>query len=411
MPFFFSRGFLSFCFLSLSLACSSELPAENNDAGSPTVNTGSCAVGSICEGNVAICNDPENIWREDCVAMGMRCIVRSGCRVCDPGSSGCVDGARAACRGDGSGYDIIEECPEGCAEGVCVNLCEEAARTFSYTGCEYWPVPVANQVDETFRFAVAIASASDTPAEIEVTRGGQMVRSASLPPRTLEVIELPWIDELKSAADDETHYSVKVSDGAYRLTSTAPITVYQFNPLHYTVPRDCERRNDEPDGRCLSYSNDASLLLPSTALSGSYINLGFPSLHLSYQLGAEQLAAKRAPATVTIIAIDDGPVEIQSPVPLAASASGDVPAVNAGGRMSVNLARGEVLQLAVAPQEICPEESPTSQRSPIACGSSSCVETACRADRNSDPTGISIESPGRLQVISGHSCAFIPFDR
>ena len=79
--------------------------------------------------------------------------------------------------------------------------------------------------------------------------------------------------------------------------------------------------------------------------------------------------------------------------------------------MSVNLARGEVLQLAVAPQELCPEESPASQRSPIACGSSSCVETACRADRNSDPTGISIESPGRLQVISGHSCAFIPFDR
>src|SRR5207249_2045788 len=40
--------------------------------------------------------------------------------------------------------------------------------------------------------------------------------------------------------------------GAYHLRSTAPVTVYQFNPLEYMIAGAAEP----------SYTNDASLLMP-----------------------------------------------------------------------------------------------------------------------------------------------------
>ena len=56
----------------------------------------------------------------------------------------------------------------------------------------------------------------------------------------------------------------RFAGGAYHLVSSRPVIVYQFNPLEY--------RNDACN--CLfgpySFSNDASLLLPSTAATGSY---------------------------------------------------------------------------------------------------------------------------------------------
>ena len=75
-------------------------------------------------------------------------------------------------------------------------------------------------------------------------------------------------------------------DGAYRLRSNQPVTVYQLSPLQYQLDSPTTRRR--LSGRhasaraascreCLSYSNDASLLLPATALTGDYTVMSWPS--------------------------------------------------------------------------------------------------------------------------------------
>ena len=50
-----------------------------------------------------------------------------------------------------------------------------------------------------------------------------------------------------------------VTQGAYHIRSTAPVTVYQFNPLDYT------------NGTAYSYTNDSSLLLPVNVLTGNFV--------------------------------------------------------------------------------------------------------------------------------------------
>ena len=61
--------------------------------------------------------------------------------------------------------------------------------------------------------------------------------------------QLPWVRELANGSGP----TALVLDGAYRLRSTQPVTVYQFNPLNADV------------------TNDASLLLPVNTWTGNYL--------------------------------------------------------------------------------------------------------------------------------------------
>src|SRR5262249_13461126 len=74
-----------------------------------------------------------------------------------------------------------------------------------------------------------------------------------------EVIPLPQreVDGFVHAGGDSRSL---VAAAAYRITTSRPATVYQFNPLN------------NPD----AYSNDASLLIPITSLDQAYVVLGYP---------------------------------------------------------------------------------------------------------------------------------------
>src|SRR5262249_53106098 len=113
-------------------------------------------------------------------------------------------------------------------------------------------------------------------------------------PNALEKLYLPWLPELKGPDSDHcglaqpVTVSARVAAGGYRLTSTRPVTVYQFSALEYTegggppgkdwssCPGNeiCEIYG-VPIG-CFSFSNDASLLLPKAALTGNYRITGYP---------------------------------------------------------------------------------------------------------------------------------------
>lgn len=166
--------------------------------------------------------------------------------------------------------------------------CEEAEREGSYVGCDFWPTVVANGVWSIFDFTVVVANAGDQPAKIRVERNGQVVATATVAPSSLEKIYLPWVPELKGPEIDNCgsapplSKSVRADGGAYHLTSSSPVTVYQFNALQYRgqggapgkswseCPGNRICRNAGAAIGCFSFTNDASLLLPTTALTGNY---------------------------------------------------------------------------------------------------------------------------------------------
>jgi hypothetical protein len=165
--------------------------------------------------------------------------------------------------------------------------CAEAANARTYIGCDFWPTVVGNNVWSVFDYAVVVANAGDQPADITVTRGGATVAQANVPPNELAKVYLPWVPELKgpdaNACGSATPISqtVRVTDGAYHLVSSRPVTVYQFNALEYAPQGGAPGKNWDScpaSGcglQCFSYSNDASLLLPSTAMTGNYRITGY----------------------------------------------------------------------------------------------------------------------------------------
>ena len=164
--------------------------------------------------------------------------------------------------------------------------CGEAATSRSYVGCDFWPTVTFNPVWSVFDFAVVVANNSAVAAEVKVSRDRNSLRSVVILPGELEKIYLPWVKELKG--DDfrscteggRPTASVRVDRGAYHLVSSVPVTVWQFNPLEYKAqggppnkawvcpypPALCNGNGRD----CLSVSNDASLLLPTTAMTGHY---------------------------------------------------------------------------------------------------------------------------------------------
>jgi hypothetical protein len=237
--------------------------------------------------------------------------------------------------------------------------CADAAKLRTYAGCDYWPVPLTNSVWSIFDFAVVVANGQTQPAIVTV--GGQTV---TVQPNALATIYLPWVPALKLADGDEcgsAPYSATtmiVKKAAYHLVSSVPVTVYQFNALEYkgeggppgkdwsSCPgnKPCSSNNGQPIG-CYSFTNDASLLLPSTAMTANY---RFTSA-----------AASAIPNTPiftggygAIIATDDG-----THVSLTLGASGyswegaGMPAGKPGDVLHFTLDAGDVAEIAVSPPD------------------------------------------------------------
>ena len=70
---------------------------------------------------------------------------------------------------------------------------------------------------------------------------------------SVKVFQLPWVNALALG----TGPSALVVDGAYRLRSTQPVTVYQYNPLNADVTKSGFNGN-------LNWSNN-SVMLYATA--------------------------------------------------------------------------------------------------------------------------------------------------
>jgi hypothetical protein len=240
--------------------------------------------------------------------------------------------------------------------------CAEAAAAKSYVGCEFWPTVTFNPVYPVFDFAAVVANASSEPAEVKVDRNGTMVASATVAPGSLEKLYLPWVPELKGQNFDAATNggrptaSVRVDHGAYHLTSSVPVTAWQFNPLEYkagsggapgknwtcTFPPSIANGNGVD---CLSVSNDASLLIPTTALTGHYRLFGKSGV----KTGASTPDMdKDSPGAFAITGTQDG-TSVTIALPASASVEGSsgngVAPMAAGSKVTFPLGAGDVVEL------------------------------------------------------------------
>jgi hypothetical protein len=293
----------------------------------------------------------------------------------------------------------------GTTGGGIPQTCAEALKNQSYIGCEYWPTVTSNSgLYSGFEFAVAAANPTGTMATVKVDRAGSTVAQVTIAPGDLKTIKLPWVDELKGAdtiGDGSGITSVLSNGGAYHLTSTVPITLYQFNPLDFELspaPFDCPQL--DATGGCFSFTNDASILLPTSALRGEYYVMGYPTMHLGSQGSWINI-----PGFVAITATQDG---TQVTVDSSANVRSG-PGVNAlqiGQKGTYTLNAGDVLQLA----------SGSAQNGQTPQSGKPCIDdpvqgvTYCPSPQALDLTGSHITASKAVSVIAGHDCTFVPYD-
>ena len=235
----------------------------------------------LAETTVQVCRpDGRSYDEQDCGAQDQVCHPGLGCTDCHPGGLLCEGQTVVRCGEDGATTTAVATCDasenEVCYLGNCVNACAQAAENRSYVGCEYWPVDLDNAVISSVfnaaaqQFAVVVSNPSDLTATVRVERNDApvgwpavvtRVAEVTVPPQGLQVINLPPREVDGSAPgtyDTGTHTAI--TPNAYRVVSNVPIIAYQFNPLDNVQV----------------FSNDASLLVPRSALDTEYLVMGWP---------------------------------------------------------------------------------------------------------------------------------------
>ena len=237
--------------------------------------------------------------------------------------------------------------------------CAEAEATKAYVGCDFWPTVVANNVWSVFDYAVVVANASDEEVSVDVTGNG-VTKNVKIAAQSLSKIYLPWVPALKGPDTDSCGTakplpgSVFAEKGAYHLVASRPVTVYQFNALEYkgaggeagkdwsSCPGNTTCATSGGKVGCFSFSNDASLLLPSTAMTGNYRVTGINGWSATSLTGT---VIDVLGAYVTITATQDGTnVTFKARGKVLAGGS-KIAATAAGGELKLTMNAGDVAEL------------------------------------------------------------------
>jgi hypothetical protein len=356
---------------------SSSPSSSGNGAGGPSSsNSGSsnsgagagapCAEGTIvCEGTTKQVCDGQGGFTDVQLCDPGVCIPAVGCTVCSPGSGTCAGNVSTVCNEDGSGFDTYVCDPEqgvtcNAGTGHCDGACAPEDLGTSYIGCDYFPTVTLNTELQNRSFpvfsgegtyAVAVANTSNDVAAVKVHRGPNLVVNTSVAAGSVEIIALPWVYDLKNATSSQL-----LVDGAYRLRTNRPVTVYQYNPIEY----------ETPNGN--TYTNDASVLLPANAWTGTYRVAARNSWRDNS--GFYSVTASQDGTTVTVTPSVTGSQVVQGG------------GIAANGTGAVVLNEGDVLQ----------------------------VLSASNGDdtQSTDLTGTLIAADKPVQVIGGHDCTFVP---
>lgn len=268
---------------------------------------------------------------------------------------------------DGGELPLPTDDDAGPREARDPTTCAEALQTHSYVGCDYWPTITPNGPNsKSFHFAAVVANTGMTDATVTVTGPNSVDIKETVPPGGLATIKLPWVPELKGP--DMAGWSVTrpkgalVPNGAYHLVSTSPIIVYQFNALEFQA------------GGSYSYSNDASLLLPSTAMRNTYRVTGIHGWKLN---GSDPIS----PVLSITATQDNTQVKLKLAPTAPIEAAGSIAAAAGGSTVTFTLAKaGDVASI------------------------------VGQGDRQTDFSGSIVQSSAPVQVISSVPCMYLPDD-
>jgi hypothetical protein len=347
-----------------------------------------CSEGVVeCGGNtLSRCVGGTRVTLDDCGARGMACapgLLR--CTPCLPSGALCDGFDVLRCSEDGQSKTKVETCDSdkgiACRQGVCKNLCDEAAIQHSNVGCEYWAVDLDNAVTSqgnaaAQQYAVVVSNAEpdlvanvvveEDTAPVGAPQLARTVSTARVGPRSLEVFKLgPKEVDGSAPGTFNTGTHTALSRGAYRVRSDVPIVAYQFNPLENVSV----------------FSNDASLLFPTAALGGgggrSYVIASWPQT-IATSENPDQNFGTDLRAFLTIVGTQpDTHVHVKTTARIVGG--GPIPGgVVAGGELDAVLQPFEVLNL----------------------------ETG---DFNADFTGSLVDSSGPVAVFVGSEASDAPF--
>jgi hypothetical protein len=292
--------------------------------------------------------------------------------------------------GSGGGGGVIPD-PVTCAQA-------SAGRT--YLGCDFWPTVTDNIVAPGFDFAVVVANPGDADANIIVKRGDQDVATALAPANGLVKVFLPWVAELKSLSmmqggqDNGCPTWVKTQTvvapgGAYHLTASRPVAVYQFNAIEYAAKGGPEGKDwtaycsthtclGQLKNKCFSFTNDASLLLPTTALTPNYRIAGVTSWTDVDETDPQKPTEFTYPTYFAVTGTQDGTtVDVQLSSTAAVAAGGGIPKTGAGGTVTFTVNAGDVVML--------------------------------EGEKGSDFSGSLVKASAPVQVIAGIACTDMPW--
>lgn len=338
-------------------------PSGTAGKGICKMGTQSCTQQNLwgaCEGEVL--PQPDNC--DDTIDNDCSGIVNDGVKegvegcVCIPFQFECDGNISKFCMQGGK--EIIEyECDpvqgSTCENGQCTGVCApQLLGNTSYIGCDYYPTVTTNSLldTKTFHFAVAVSNSTATEATITITQGDNSITTDTVSPSSVKIINLPWTPAWNAMA------TALIPNQAYRLRTTQPVTVYQFNPLEYKI------------GSTNSYSNDASLLLPVNVWDKEYIVASRATIEDGS--GFYAITASKNGTNVTVTPSATGGTVLGGG------------GISNSGTGTVTMDKSSVLQV---------------------------LSGGPKDGQSVDITGTKISSDKPIQVIGGHNCTYVPYDQ
>lgn len=215
-------------------------------------------------------------------------ICKDGVQVCDASGQfwgpceGGVYPSAITCNDAGFLLGGDQDC-DGIEDTLCQSECDLKSGTSSYIGCEYWPVFLQNQANHSnasgihYDLSVVISNPQSETATIYIFDKEKYENASqtpymtfTVPPGEVVIKTLVGVQDGQFTAAKDSYtadidkymmYGTMIAPNAFKLRSTQPVVVYQFNPY----------------GKAKGLSADASLMLPSGVLGTEYLSMGITS--------------------------------------------------------------------------------------------------------------------------------------
>jgi len=264
-----------------------------------------------------------------------------GANGCTKGGKTCVGNDIHECGEDGGVGAFVKSCDdtgEFCMAGACGTGCDAAAGQPSNVGCEFWAVDLDNEYSSFndaagMPWGVVISNFGQVDANVTIevndAAPGQPTKLTTVTTKQIGAgklveVELPT-REVDGSTSADNGPGTMLSSNAFRISSDRPVVVYQFNNMRH------------------SYSNDASLLVPTNGLGNVYRVLGWPTAN-PITVGGLGVAGIPDHSFVTIVGTSSGTkVKVTLGGPIVGG--GSVQATVKGGVVEATLGPFDVLNL------------------------------------------------------------------